>query len=389
MTSAIFDQNVFSSMIKKNNAGVTFKNEKIFIPTKTAGHSGVAFTGGYIADGGMQFDQTEATAKYGYGSHILTDIQIENIKTNGEAALINIADEYASGLNTSFGRTVNRMMLGKGDGVVAKFTAAASATATHTVSETLSLIPGKKYVIGTLAAIKAGSGTTVTLQTINGTPNSVTFTAPVTVALNDCIVTEGAYIGTACQEFDGIGNLIENESSAPGSSFQGKARATNYWANSIVGGSGALTEAMVINFVKNLTKYGKPDLLITHPDLQLAYAAILQSVRTNSPEVKYMSLETGFKGIEVIYGNMSVPLVADWDAAKDEISGLTTSTWSHAELAPLAPLEAANGGIWTDVYETVSGTTRRKAAYQSTMKMYGNLVCTNAMANGKLKALTY
>lgn len=220
MTSAIFDQNVFSSMIKKNNAGVTFKNEKIFIPTKTAGHSGVAFTGGYIADGGMQFDQTEATAKYGYGSHILTDIQIENIKTNGEAALINIADEYASGLNTSFGRTVNRMMLGKGDGVVAKFTAAASATATHTVSETLSLIPGKKYVIGTLAAIKAGSGTTVTLQTINGTPNSVTFTAPVTVALNDCIVTEGAYIGTACQEFDGIGNLIENESSAPGSSFQ-------------------------------------------------------------------------------------------------------------------------------------------------------------------------
>lgn len=389
MTSAIFDQNVFSSMIKKNNAGVTFKNEKIFIPTKTAGHSGVAFTGGYIADGGMQFDQTEATAKYGYGSHILTDIQIENIKTNGEAALINIADEYASGLNVSFGRTVNRMMLGKGDGVVAKFTAAASATATHTVSETLSLIPGKKYVIGTLAAIKAGSGTTVTLQNINGTPNSVTFTAPVTVALNDCIVTEGAYIGTACQEFDGIGNLIENETSAPGSSFQGKARATNYWANSIVGGSGALTEAMVINFVKNLTKYGKPDLLITHPDLQLAYAAILQSVRTNSPEVKYMSLETGFKGIEVIYGNMSVPLVADWDAAKDEISGLTTSTWSHAELAPLAPLEAANGGIWTDVYETVSGTTRRKAAYQSTMKMYGNLVCTNAMANGKLKALTY
>lgn len=145
----------------------------------------------------------------------------------------------------------------------------------------------------------------------------------------------------------------------------------------------------MINFVKNLTKYGKPDLLITHPDLQLAYAAILQSVRTNSQEVKYMSLETGFKGIEVIYGNMSVPLVSDWDAAKDEISGLTTSTWSHAELAPLAPLEAANGGIWTDVYETVSGTTRRKAAYQSTMKMYGNLVCTNAMANGKLKALTY
>jgi hypothetical protein len=45
MVSAIFDQNVFSSMIKKNNAGVTFKNEKIFIPTETAGHSGVGFTG--------------------------------------------------------------------------------------------------------------------------------------------------------------------------------------------------------------------------------------------------------------------------------------------------------------------------------------------------------
>jgi hypothetical protein len=389
MTSAIFDQNVFSSMIKKNNAGVTFKNEKIFIPTNTAGHSGVAFTGGYIADGAMQFDQTEATAKYGYGSHILDDKQIENIKTQGEAALINIADKFAEGLNMSFARTTNRMMLGNGDGVVANFTASASATATHTVSETLSLIPGKRYVVGTLAAIKAGTGTVVTLQTINGTPNSVTFTAPVTIVNGDKIVTEGAYIGTACQEYDGIGNLVDNESNASGSSFQGKTRATNYWANSIVGGNGALTEAMVIAFVKNLTKYGKPDLLVTHPDLQLAYAAILQSVRKNNSDVKYMDLETGFKGIEIIYGNTSVPLVSDWDNDKSTIFGLTTDTFSHAELCPLEALEAANGGTWTDVFETVGGVTRRKAAYQTTMKMYGNLVCTNAMSNGKLKGLTY
>jgi hypothetical protein len=337
----------------------------------------------------MQFDQTEATAKYGYGSHILLDIQIENIKTEGQAALINIADKFATGLNKSFARTTNRMLLGKGDGVVAKFTDSASATATHSVTDTISLIPGKKYIVGTLAAIKAGTGTSVTLLTINGTPNSVTFTTAFTTAVGDAIVTEGAYIGAVCQEYDGIGNLIDNESNAAGSSFQGKTRATNYWANSIVGGNGALTEAMVINFVKNLTKYGKPDLLITHPDLQLAYAAILQSVRANSSQVKYMDLETGFKGIEVIYGNMSVPLVADWDAPSDTISGLSTDTWSHAELAPLAPLDSAGGGIWTDVYETVNNVTRRKAAYQTTMKMYGNLVCTNAMANGKLKSITY
>lgn len=389
MVSAIFDQNVFSSMIKKNNAGVTFENEKIFIPTETAAHSGVGFTGSFITDGGMQFDRTEATAKYGYGSHILDDKAIVNIKTGGQAALINLADKYAEGLGKSFARTTNRMMLGKGDGVLTKFPGAASSTATHTVSSARFLIPGKKYTVGTLAAIKAGTGTDVTVLRLNGTPNSVTFTAPLTVAANDVIVTHGAYLNTECQEYDGIGNLIDSESNAAGSSFQGKARLTNYWANSFVGGNGTLTEAMVMNFLMNLSQYGKTDMAITHPKLQTAFAAILQAQRAHSTKVEYMDLETGFKGISLVYGDKAVPLVADWDCDENSIFGLDSSTFSHAELAPLEALEAAAGGIWTDVYETVGGTTRRKAAYQSTMKMYGNIVCTNAMANGKLVNVTY
>jgi len=46
----LFNKTVLLKYFKKNNMGVTFSNDKIYITALTSGHSGVGFTG---ATGGI------------------------------------------------------------------------------------------------------------------------------------------------------------------------------------------------------------------------------------------------------------------------------------------------------------------------------------------------
>ncbi|NDK08270.1 phage major capsid protein [Candidatus Gracilibacteria bacterium] len=369
------------SKIPKNPAGMTFNNNKIYITAETGMHSGVGFTGAYgaIPTGGPSFGQMEVAPKYGYGSHILWDATLEAIK-GGTGSLADVLTKFGTSLTKAFDRSVNRQMFGNGQGVLTLINGAGSATATHTVDSTFYLAPGMNLLVGTKAQIEAGTADSVVVSTVNS-DTSVTFTTSITSADNDLIVTKGVYTAgtSAYEEIMGLGMLVSNNTENAGSSFQGKLRSTNAWANSYVDSTSAvLTEAQIISMVTQATKYGDPDLIMTTPDLSNKYASLLS---TNRRQVNTLDLAGGFKGLEVSIGNKPLAMVQDWDCPTGNMFCLDTATWGFAELAPLSYLDNGMGGMLTTV---VDADGKRIPGYQVTMKLYGNLCGTTPRANAKL-----
>ena len=94
-----------------------------------------------------------------------------------------------------------------------------------------------------------------------------------------------------------------------------------------------------------------------------------------------VDLKGWFKGLEVSVWAQPIPMVADYDCPAWNLFALDTSTFSLAELNALQYLADGSWAIMTNVYDS---TWARIPAFQTTMKFYGNLVCTNPRANGKL-----
>ena len=377
----LFNKTVLLKYFKKNNMGVTFNNDKIYITALTSGHSGVGFTGatGAITVGKSTDQQMVVSAKYGYGSHIIWDSAIQTAKGK-PGALINLVKKLGKDLETEFKKSLNRQLFGDGKGTLTQINGASVSTATQTVDSTRFLRVGQVVEVGTTAEIEAGTADTATVQTINST-TSVTFTSAITTANNDKIITSGVYNTKDSQyeELDGLGNLVSNETVDAGSSFQGIARATNDWTNSYVDATSAvLTEAQIIDLISDISEFGDPDLIITTVALRNKYSSLL------SAQKRYLNtvdLKGWFKGLEVSVWEQPIPMVADYDCPAGVLFALDTSTFSLAELNPLQYLADGSGAIMTNVYDTDG---KRIPAFQTTMKFYGNLVCTNPRANGKL-----
>lgn len=377
----LYDKTVLLKYFMKNNKGLTFNNDKIYITALTSGHSGVGFTGatGAITVGNSTNQQMVASAKYGYGSHIIYDSAIQAAKGK-PGAIKSIVAQLGEELEMEFKKSLNRQLFGNGEGVLTLINGAASSTATHTVDSTRYLRVGQVLQVGTKTEIEAGTADEVTVSTINSS-TSVTFTTSITTADNDRIVIKGAYNTTDSQyeELDGLSNLVSNETESPGSSFQGIPRATNAWTNSYVDSSSAvLTEAQITDLVSSISEFGTPNLIITTVELRNKYASLLASQKRFMNTV---DLKGGFKGLEVNVGEQPIPMVPDFDCPAGTLFALDTSTFSLAELNPLQYLNDGGGGIMTNVYDS---NGNRIPAYQVTMKFYGNLVCTKPRANGKL-----
>jgi len=377
----LFNKTVLLKYFKKNNMGVTFNNDKIYITALTSGHSGVGFTGatGSIAVWNSTDQQMVASAKYGYGSHIIWDSAIQTAKGK-PGALINLVKKLGKDLETEFKKSLNRQLFWNWEGVLSTVTAIGVATATQTVVSTRHLRVGKIVLIGTKVQIEAWTATTATVSTINSW-TSVTFTAPITTALNDRIVTEWVWNATTSsyEELDWLGNLVSSETETPGSSFQGIVRATNDWTNSYVDSTVAiLTETQIVDMVSAIGEFGDTDLLITTVALRNKYSSLLTSQKRF---MNTIDLKGWFKGLEVNVWEQPIPLVADYDCPAGAMFALDTETFSLAELNPLQCLTDGSWAIMTNVYD-VNG--KRIPAFQTTMKFYGNLVCTNPRANGKL-----
>ena len=377
----LFNKTVLLKYFKKNMDGVTFNNDKIYITALTSGHSWVGFTGatGAITTGKSTDQQMVVSAKYGYGSHIIWDSAIQTAKGK-PGSLVSLVKKLGRDLEMEFKKSLNRQLFWDGKGTLTLIDGAGVATATQTVDSTRFLRVGQVLEVGTTAEIEAGTADEVTVATINSA-TSVTFTGAVTTADNDVIITKGAYNTTDSQyeELDGLSNLVSNETVDAGSSFQGIVRATNDWTNSYVDATSAvLTEAQIIDLVADVAEFGDPDLIMTTVTLQNKYSSLLASQKRFMNTV---DLKGWFKGLEVSVGSQPIPMVSDYDCPSGNLFVLDTSSFSLAELNKLQYLADGSGSIMTNVYDTNGA---RIPAFQTTMKFYGNLVCTNPRANGKL-----
>jgi len=377
----LFNKTVLLKYFKKNVDGVTFNNDKIYITALTSGHSWVGFTGatGAITVGKSTDQQMVVRSKYGYGSHIIWDSAIQTAKGK-PGAIINLVKKLGKDLEKEFKKSLNRQLFGDGKGTLTQINGAGSATATHTVNSTRFLRVGQVLEVGTTTEIEAWTADEVTVATINSA-TSVTFTSPITTANNDKIIIKGVYNATDSQyeELDGLTNLVSNNTVDAWSSFQGIPRATNDWANSYVDATSAiLTEAQIVDLVSNVAEFGDTDLIITTVALRNKYSSLLQAQKRFMNTV---DMKGWFKGLEVSVGEQPIPMVADYDCPAWNLFALDTETFSLAELNKLQYLADGSWAIMTNVYD-VNG--KRIPAFQTTMKFYGNLVCTNPRANGKL-----
>jgi len=377
----LFNKTVLLKYFKKNNMGLTFNNDKIYITALTSGHSWVGFTGsqGAITVGKSTDQQMVASAKFWYGSHIIWDSAIQTAKGK-PGAITNLVKKLGADLEMEFKKSLNRQLFGDGKWTLTLINGAGSATATHTVDSTRFLRVGQVLQIGTTAQIEAGTADEATVSTINSA-TSVTFTSAITTADNDVVITKWVYNTTDSQyeELDGLSNLVSNNTVDSGSSFQGIPRLTNDWTNSYVEASSAvLTEAHIIDLISYISEFGNPDLIITTVALRNKYSSLL------SAQKRYMNtvdLKGWFKGLEVSVWEQPIPMVADYDCPAWVLFWLDTETFSLAELNPLEYLVDGSWAIMTNVYDTDG---KRIPAFQTTMKFYGNLVCTNPRANWKL-----
>lgn len=379
--SQIFEKTVLLKYFKKNLDWVTFNNDKIYITALTSWHSGVWFTGatGPITVGASTDQQMVVRAKFGYGSHIIYDSAIQIAKWK-PGAIINLVKKLGKDLEREFKQSLNRQLFGDGKGTLTTVTVAGTSVATQTVKSTRHLRIGQTLLVGTRAEIEWWTADKVTVKTINSA-TSVTFDQAITTALWDIIIIDGVYNSATLEyeELDWLTNLVSDTAEQPGWTFQGIARDTNDWVNCYVDSTSAiLTEDQIINLITAVSEFGTPELLVTTPKLRNKYASLLQSQKRYSNTV---DLKGWFKGLEVLAWEQPVPMVADFDCPEGCMFALDTETWSLAELNPLEYLKDGNGSILTNVYDV---NWKRIPAYQATMKFYGNLVCTNPRANGKL-----
>lgn len=375
----IFTKTILLDKIPRDNAGVTFSNDKIYITGDTSGHSGTAFTGatGGIRIGKSKQSQMVSSAKYGYGGHIIWDSTLE-ITKNTAGSLVEYSKKLGMDLELAMRRSLNRQLYGNGQGVLTTVTSGASSTATHTLATTRFLQEGGLYLVGTKSEIEAGTADAVTVQSINST-TSVTFTSSITTATSDRVVIQGIWDGSAYQEIDGLDSLISNNTENAGSTVQGIARATNVWANSYVDSSSAqLLESHLVDAITSAYEFGNPQFIVTTPTLKNRYGAILQGIRRIVDKV---DLGGGYSGLEVSAGAQPVGLISDFDCPAGNLFVIDPDAWSLAQLAPLGFLQSANGGVMEAVYDADGN---RLPAYQTALKFYGNLVNLNLRANAKI-----
>lgn len=374
----LYNKKVLMKYFNKDNKGLSFKNDKIYITARTSGHSWVWFTWatGWITVGKNSHAQMEVSAKYGYGSHIIWDSTIQAVKGN-PASLVSVVQELGTSLEDEFQKSINRQLYGNWEWVLTLINWNGSSTATHTVDSTRHLRVWQTLLVWTKAEIESGAADSVTVSTINS-DTSVTFTSAITTADNDRIVISWVYTGWAYQEIAWLKNLVSNNTVDSGSSFQWIARATNDWTNSIVDTTSAvLTEAMIIDTISKIQEFWNTDIIVTTPALRNKYASLLNADRRFSNTI---DLKWWFKGLEVAVGEKPIAMVADFDCPAGEMYFLDTSVFSIAQLNPLEYLRSWSGWIMTDVYDT---DWKRIPAFQTTMKFYWNLVATHARANAR------
>ncbi len=385
--------------LEKNVGVQIMQNNTFYIKARTHHHSGWYFNNGAagadLNTGEPTYNELQVPARYGYGTHQITDTALVSMQGQ-PGAIVDIAADFARAVKEQLRKEKNRQWLGLGgteannaslgtvNGAVSGTTVileniAIGGSAAGTTDDaprlgTRFLKPGDVLDIGTDAEIGAGTAEAVTVSTVD---SITTFTAGASETLvdGDNVVKSGA----DNNEMNGFKNVV-----ATGNTFQNIARSTNFWAQAQIDNtSEALSEEDMINTLLSTNdKNGEVNVIIAGLVMYHKYASLLSSMKRTATSKE--SLLGGFKGLEFAAGagGNDIVVLLDHDASFGDV-------WFPSLMSDYISVGVlGEGWLGPDQGVGIFEKTNLRPSYWATYRFYGNLAVRGMSAHGGLRRKT-
>lgn len=387
--SQIFSKTVALSNLKRNVGVTPMKNNTFYIKTASTGHSGVYFDNGAagsdLSTGQPTYDEPSVSARFGFGTHQITDTALDGIDGD-PAAVVDTAEDFSKQVRLSMQRSLNRQFYQRGgteanNAVVATVNGASTGTTvtldngpTDTNTEgpalgTWYLYEGSLIDIGTDTEHGAGTDDQETVSTVDSA-TQITIAASATVADGDHV----KFRDGDNNEMNGMRSIADDDNS-----FQGVTRSSSYWAQAYVDETAeALSEGDMVDAFLEAQKFGSVNAILVGRPLYKKYSSLLTSMkRTSTPQ---QSLLGGFTGLEFAAGGTGQTVMLDYDCPYGDVNFVTFS--------PDALVMGEMGMGWMNRGEGIFKATSLRASYWATYKFYGNYIARNFKAHSRLGAKT-
>jgi hypothetical protein len=319
--------------------------------------------------GAQKYKQANLYLKNLYGA-IEVDGQLFEQAADNYNAFINVVDAEIKGLKKDLARDFNRQIYGDGTGTIA--TVATTATGTSIVMDQVTWAD----VDMTVSFIRSGSvvGSQVTINSINETTKTITFSASVTAVAGDIMVRSSNGTNSYNKEITGLGAIVK----ATGSLHGIDPATTPVWSSYVSSlatapALGTLTELNLINLVQKVDKQGgEVDVFLASPGVYNAYWNLLQGLRqfTNGAGLTGGQRSFTFEAL-----GKPIKFISDYAAPSNTLYALSSSELVLNRKRDWAWMDR-DGSMWNRVGET--------DAYQARIFQYSELGTYRRNAHAKL-----
>jgi hypothetical protein len=345
-----------------------------------------------LAQGKPYYAESRAYAKFVQGSFSPT-IQLIITTEDDKKALANEVTENALGAAERIHLEMNRMLVGRKEGVLCVINGAVSTATTVTVDHggtaetppTQHLHPGDEIWVGTVEQIVAGSG--YVAATVASVTSDTVFetTANVSLTDNHLVVRKNAYTASTWREMSGLSHLLGDTAVNP---VQGVDRSSgNAWfvpVNTNIAGNITLA-AMTSAHIKARRYAQDPSALfwMSNSTTWQRVTGLMTTTKQYDPTRFEGNLAGGVKGLTFYSPDGATPLLID-DMIEDGVMYLVDPNgWLYGEMAPFmfAPDALLMSGVSG---QRVQGYLN----YEFAFLIFGNLALLNAKSSIRLYGIT-
>lgn len=360
--------------IKSSSSNITRNGKEVVFDTHVGRNQGIGARDvreKLPTAGAQKYKQAHLYLKNLYGS-IEVDGQLFEQAAEDYQAFINVVDNEIKGLRRDLAVDMNRQIYGDGSGTLAVVSSAASASATVEFDSVHFVDYGMvvDFLDASASFAQISGGNELTVESIDTTNNTVTFSGAVTVAVGDIIVRASNGTNSYGKELTGLDAIV----SATGALHEIDPATTPVWAATEVelgsaGTPGTLTELDLISLVQKVDKQGGDvDVMLASPGVYNAYWNLLQSFRqfTNTATLTGGQRSFNFEAL-----GKPIRFVSDYAAPKNTLYALSSNELVMNQKKDWSWMDR-DGSMWsrvadTDAYEaryylyTEMGTYRRNA----------------------------
>ena len=324
--------------------------------------------------------------------------QVISASRSNEFSLVNELTQNMTGATHEIHRNLNRMMSGRGSGILGYVNGAVNSSnvvtvqtntsATNEVDATQYLQRGDVLLIGTTAEIEADPSTAETV-TVSSVDSSVQFTTTTdeTLSDEDVIVRADVYdaTNTVYNEVQSLTGLVTNTGT-----IQNINKANNFWFQSHVTSSvGTLALSDIddsVGAVRSFSIDPSALFLMGNRKQWRRYAALLQANRRFQNNTKSDfggQLAGGIGGLSVYTPDGELPFAIDDDVPDGYIFVIDPNGYAWMDFRPYGPAD--------DALNKEGFPGQRKSGtldYEFALWMGGNLAQLNAQSSAVLSGIT-